>query len=182
MEKVKLIEKLKDKTSLSYDEAEYALENNDWNILDAMLHLEGKGKVKKPFISIFYTNEYKDIFNKETEMINITKEKNNKNNIEGIFEAICKAIDTCNNIFIEIKKASKVFLKVPLTVLILLCFFTFGIIIPLVVVALIFDIEFFISSKNVNTEKINNVLIEISRNIKNIKEKLKKEINKWLRF
>lgn len=183
MEKVKLIEKLKDKANISYDEAEEALENGNWDMLDAMLYLEDKGKVEKPLVGIYYTNEYKDTYKDQVEIINLKKDKgnkhsNNKNNFEGVFEAICKAIDTCNNIFIEIKKASKVFLKIPLTVLIVISFFAFWIIIPLVIVALIFDIEFFVSSKNVNTDKINKGLKDISINVKNIKDKLKKEFNK----
>ena len=179
MEKVKLVDTLRDKTNISYEEAKNALENNNWDILDAMLYLEEHGRVKKPSVSIFYTNEYKESYTNQKEVVNIKEDRNNnnsksRNNFDGIFEAICKAIDTCNNIFVEIRRRGGVLLKLPLTVLILLLFFAFWIIIPLMTVGLFFDIEFLVLAKSVNTDKVNKVFSEISKNAQNIKEKFKK--------
>lgn len=182
MEKVKLVDTLRDKTNISYEEAKSALENNNWDILDAMLYLEEHGRVKKPSISIFYTNEYKESYINQKEVVNIKEDRDNnnyksRNNFGGIFEAICKAIDTCNNIFVEIRRRGRVLLKLPLTVLILLLFFAFWIIIPLMTVGLFFDIEFLVLAKSVNTDKVNKVFSEISKNVHNIKEKFKKGFN-----
>ncbi|MCC3868019.1 ubiquitin [Terrisporobacter mayombei] len=182
MENIKLVDTLRDKTNISYEEAKNALENNNWDILDAMLYLEEHGRVKKPSVSIFYTNEYKERYTNQKEVVNIRedREKNNsksENNFGGIFESICKAIDTCNNIFVEIRRRGRVLLKLPLTVLILLLFFAFWIIIPLMTVGLFFDIEFLVLAKSVNTDKVNKVFSEISKNIQIIKEKLKKGFN-----
>jgi hypothetical protein len=182
MEKVKLVDTLRDKTNISYEEAKSVLENNNWNILDAMLYLEEHGRVKKPSVSIFYTNEYKESYTNQKEVVNIKEDRDNnnsksRNNFGGIFEAICKAIDTCNNIFVEIRRRGRVLLKLPLTVLILLLFFAFWIIIPLMIVGLFFDIEFLVLAKSVNTDKVNKVFSEISKNVQNIKEKFKKGFN-----
>ena len=185
MEKLKLVDKLRDKTNISYEEAKSALENNNWDILDAMLYLEENGRVEKPSVSIFYTNEYKESYTSQGEIGNISENRDNnysksKNNFEGIFEAICKAIDTCNNIFVEIRRRGIVLLKIPLTVLILLLFFTFWIIIPLMIVGLFFEIEFLVSSKSINTDKVdkvNEVFSEISKNVQIIKDKFKKGFN-----
>ena len=182
MEKVKLVDTLRDKTNISYEEAKSALENNNWDILDAMLYLEEHGRVRKPSVSIFYTNEYKESYTNQKEVVNIKEDRNNnnsksRNNFDGIFEAICKAIDTCNNIFVEIRRRGRVLLKLPLTVLILLLFFTFWIIIPLMIVGLFFDIEFLVLAKSVNTDKVNKVFSEISKNAQIIKEKFKKGFN-----
>lgn len=185
MEKLKIVDKLRDKTNISYEEAKSALENNNWDILDAMLYLEEHGRVEKPAISIFYTNEYKESYTNQGEVVNIRKDSDNnnfksKNNFGGIFESICKAIDTCNNIFVEIRRSGIVLLKLPLTVLILLLFFAFWIIIPLMIVGLFFEIEFLVSDKGVNTDKIdkvNKVFSEISKNVQIIKDKFKKGFN-----
>ncbi|WP_346935888.1 ubiquitin [Clostridium sp.] len=179
MEKITLVDTLRDKTNISYEEAKSALENSNWDILDAMLYLEEHGRVKKPSVSIFYTNEYKESYTNQKEVVNLKEDRDNnnskgRNNFDGIFEAICKAIDTCNNIFVEIRRRGRVLLKLPLTVLILLLFFAFWIIIPLMIVGLFFDIEFLVLAKNVNTDKVNKVFSEISKNAQNIKEKFKK--------
>jgi hypothetical protein len=174
MEKLKLVDKLREKTNISYEEAKTVLENNNWDILDALLYLEESGRVRKPSVSIFNTNETKySEESKEVRNSEGNKHKNNKS-FQGIFESICKFIDTCNNIFLEIKKKDKVFLRVPLTVVAILSFFMFWIIIPLIVVGLFFDIEFYVYSNRVNTSKVNKVLSEISENVKVIKEKFKK--------
>ena len=176
-ENIKLIEKLKDKANISYEDAKEALENSDWDILDAMIYLEKKGKIKRPSTSTFYTNDNKDSYSNNYSLIsNNKKEDKSKENkgFHGIFEAICKAIDTCNNIFFEISKEGNMFLKIPMTVLILLLIFTFWIVIPLFIIGLFFGIEFSVSAKRVSTDKANKVFKEISLEFKKVKEELKK--------
>ncbi len=182
MENLKLIEKLKDKANISYEEAKEILENNNWDILEAIIYLEGTGKIKGPSISTFYTNENKDTFSNDYNIaIYNKKEEKNKsrkfNDFNGIFEAVCNAIDTCNNIFLEIRKEGRVFLKLPMTVLILLLLFAFWIGIPLFIIGLFFNIEFSVSAKRVNTDKANEVLKKISMGVKKIKEEIKKGFN-----
>lgn len=175
MESHKLIDKLRNETNISYEEAKIALEKSNWDILDAFVYLEEKGKVQKPSVSIFYTNEYKESYNHNEIIINKGQENNynnakRDNTFEGIFVKVCKIIDTCNNIFFEIKKENKVFLKIPVTVIILLLIFAFWIVIPLYITGLFFDIEFSLTGKRVELSKINNVLKVISVNVKRIKD------------
>ena len=176
MEKLKLVDKLKNKANISYEEAKDALEKSNWDMLEAMLYLEAHGKVQKPSLSIFYTNESKESYNEDGEEVNLKKDTNennfkNKNGFEGVFEAICKAIDTCNNIFIEIIRNSRVILKNPFTVLIVLLFFAFWIVIPLMIIGLFFNMEFLVSSKKIDVDKINKVFKETSKVVKDVKGK-----------
>ena len=176
MEKLKLVDKLKNKANISYEEAKDALEKSNWDMLEAMLYLEAHGKVEKPSLSIFYTNESKESYNENGEEVNLKKDTNennfeNKNGFEGVFEAICKAIDTCNNIFIEIIRNSRVILKIPFTVLIVLLFFAFWIVIPLMIIGLFFNMEFLVSYKKIDVDKINKVFKETSKVVKDVKGK-----------
>ncbi|UBK86977.1 UBA domain-containing protein [Clostridium perfringens] len=176
MERLKLVDKLKNKANISYEEAKDALEKSNWDMLEAMLYLEAHGKVQKPSLSIFYTNEFKESYNENGEEVNLKKDTNennfeNKNSFEGVFEAICKAIDTCNNIFIEIIRNSRVILKIPFTVLIVLLFFAFWIVIPLMIIGLFFNMEFLVSSKKIDVDKINKVFKETSKVVKDVKGK-----------
>ena len=176
MKRLKLVDKLKNKANISYEEAKDALEKSNWDMLEAMLYLEAQGKVQKPSLSIFYTNESKESYNENGEEVNLKKDTNennfeNKNGFEGVFEAICKAIDTCNNIFIEIIRNSRVILKIPFTVLIVLLFFAFWIVIPLMIIGLFFNMEFLVSSKKIDVDKINKVFKETSKVVKDVKGK-----------
>ena len=62
MDKLKLVDRLREKANISYEEAKIALENSNWDILEAMLYLEKHGKVNSPSVSIFYSNEYRESY------------------------------------------------------------------------------------------------------------------------
>ena len=51
-------------------------------------------------------------------------------------------------------------LKIPFTVLIVLLFFAFWIVIPLMIIGLFFNMEFLVSSKKIDVDKINKVFKE----------------------
>ena len=181
MDKIKLVDKLRTKANISYEEAKVALENNNWDILDAVVYLEKLGRVGKPSVSIFYTNEDKESYTSPDE--NNSKDEGrangseqSKNSFNGIFESIIKVMDTGNNTFIEIIKKGNILLRVPLTVLILLLIFALGMIIPLMIVALFFDIEFLIAADRMDIGKlheVNKVFSKMSKAARDIKEKFK---------
>lgn len=171
MESHKLIEKLKNETNISYEQAKIALEKSEWDILDAVLYLEELEKIPKPSVNIYYTNEERE--NKKSREIFINKNQENtyknrkkENKFEGIFVRVCKIIDTCNNIFFEIKKDNRTFLRMPITVVILLLLFTFWLVIPLFILGLFINIEFSISGNGPEINKINHILKAISSNLK----------------
>ena len=65
MDRLNLVEKLRTKTGITYEDAKMVLEINNWDILDAILDLERQGKIKGPSVSIFYTNEYNENYEEE---------------------------------------------------------------------------------------------------------------------
>ena len=61
-----------------------------------------------------------------------------------------------------------------MTAIILLILFSFGTLVILYIVALFFEIDFSITSKDIQTDKVNNIFNEISKYAKEIKNLLKK--------
>ena len=57
MDQYEMVEKLRQKANVSYEEAKEALENTNWDILDALVLLENEGKV--PGKSPSFTTEEK---------------------------------------------------------------------------------------------------------------------------
>ena len=51
MEQFEKVEKLREKTGVSYEDAKKALEEHDWDMLEAIVALENEGKIKKPEVS-----------------------------------------------------------------------------------------------------------------------------------
>jgi hypothetical protein len=176
MESHRLIEKLQNETNISYEEAKIALEKSEWDILDAFLYLEKMDRIPKPNVNIYYTNEDRENKKSSREIFmnknqdNTYKNGKKENKFEGLFVRVCKIIDTCNNIFFEIKKENKTFLKMPITVVILLLLFVFWLAIPLFILGLFLNIEFSISGNGAEINKINHVLKVISSNMKKRKK------------
>ena len=67
MDKLKLVDRLREKANISYEEAKIALENSNWDILEAMLYLEDIGMIKKPAVSVFYSNNQQYEYSKNEE-------------------------------------------------------------------------------------------------------------------
>jgi hypothetical protein len=55
MDNFEKVEKLREHANVTYEEAKNALENSNWDILDAMIYLEQNGKVKGPEKSSYTT-------------------------------------------------------------------------------------------------------------------------------
>lgn len=162
MNKEKAIERLMAKTNLSYDLNKRALEEAEWDILDAMLILEERGEVKKPETAVHYINRsYKE--KADDEIIKVQYKEEEKKNF---LEIICGFIDTLNNIFFKILRNDKVIIKLPLTVVILLIFFTFWISVPLFIIGFFYDIEYSFVGRGAENRKVNVFLSKVSREIK----------------
>ncbi|MGL5648607.1 MAG: ubiquitin [Clostridium sp.] len=179
MENLKLIEKLRNEVNISSDEAKTALELNNFDMLDSILYLENEGIIEKPRVSIFYTNESikEDNLNLDKEEIKDSRKR--ENNSVGFFETVCRWIDTLNNIFLEVKKEKKIFLKIPLTVLIVLLFLGFWMLIPIIIIGTFLDFEFSIVSKRIDEkklEKVNRIFNKVSISVRSMKLKVKEEI------
>ncbi len=76
MDRLEKVEKLRSKANVSYEEAKEALDASNDDILDAMVYLEKKGKVKKPATEVYTTN-YED--DNKYQDVKGTVEEQNKN-------------------------------------------------------------------------------------------------------
>ena len=47
MDQMEMVEKLRQKANVSYEEARDALEKSAWDLLDALVYLEGQGKIRQ---------------------------------------------------------------------------------------------------------------------------------------
>ena len=175
MEKIEMVEKLKSKANISYEEAKVALEQVNWDILDAIVYLERSGKIDKPSVSTYFTNEYEETPKENFNQIIESKERKKEKFSESFFETICRIIDKGNTILFVIKKNNKVVLKLPITVIVLLILFTFSTIILLLIVGLFFEMEFSLEGYNMENSEINKYLKSISKYVIKIKNDFKRD-------
>ena len=181
IEKEKLIEKLREKLNISFEEAKEALESCQWNILDAVVRLEQEGKISDANGECFYTNKNSESYYSSNALIDLSKEEvshkfHKKENEFKLFEWICEVIDTCNSVLVKVSRRNEKIFEIPVTVLIVLTVFLVGSVIPIMIIALIFDVEFSVSSKKIDVTKVDETLKDLSSFVKGVKEKIKKEL------
>ncbi len=140
MERMSMVETLRDKTNVTYEEARDALERADWDLLEAVVLLERDGKVEQK------KEEPKMEQQQTNKGAGINTEKASQA-MENVGNAIGGLVDKGNRKHLEVYKANRTTLSIPLTVLALLLVFTFWITVPAAVVAWLVGYRFRIVDK-----------------------------------
>lgn len=125
MDKLQMVEELIRKTNVTYTEANEALENTGWNMLDAIVYLEKQGKT---------TGSVK--FGRV------------KKSVGGKLRA---AWDFCCSHDFEVHYGVDRVMNIPLTAAIVITLFLFEIILPVAVIALLCGCSFRISQHGTDT-------------------------------
>lgn len=175
MERNEMIKVLMEKTKVSYEEAEEALQECDWDLLDSIIYLERKGKVEN--------NETNTII----EMAEESKEENKKESgkkhrmksggigevIGRIFKFMGKVISKGNENYFEIRKESKKPIKISITISTILLIIAFWPVAVLLVIGLFLGYKYSITGPDINTDKVNDILDKASESANNIKDDFK---------
>lgn len=139
MEHFEMVEKLKEKANVTYEEAKEALEKCNWDILDAMIYLEKSGKTIGPENSSYST--------KAEQIIEAEPVKEHKNRgfryLLRQFGNLCRVIlEKANRNSFCVEKDGKELFRISITLLIVLIFFVFEIVIPLMIIGLFFNYRY----------------------------------------
>ena len=178
MDNFEKVEKLREKTGVSYEEAKAALEATDYDLLDAIIKLEKDGKVNAPKVDVFTTGgeEKKE---SEFEKAQKTYEKECEKSSAG--QVLDKILAGCgrllkasvdNNFIVE--RHENTLIKVPVLLLVVaLC--AFGITIPLLIIGLFCECKYrFEGAKPEANSEVNKMCDRASDACMNIKNDISK--------
>lgn len=174
MERYEMVEKLREKVNVSYEEAKEALENSNWDLLDAMVYLEKQGKVEKTI-----------------QVVKLQKEgSDSKDNTQGskgcigigevfgkFFRFLGKVINKGNTNYFEIKKENEKPMKMPITVFVILLLIGFWPAGVLLIIGLFLGYKYSFVGPNINDGKVNDVMSKASDTVQNIKNDFEKGYN-----
>lgn len=121
MDKLQMVEELVRRTNSTYGEAKEALENTGWNMLDAIVYLENKGKV-----------------------CGGVKFRDSAGKVCGTAK---KAWNSCKAHNFQVKKDGGVIAEIPLAAAIVLVLMLFELLLPAALIALLFGCTFAITEK-----------------------------------
>lgn len=165
MEKFEKVEKLRERTNVSYEEAKQALEACDDDILEAMIYLEKLGRTSGIARSGF-AGEKQEKASEEP------KQEGDKSLGEMMkrFGRFCvRWIDKGNRNSFCIERGAKEILRVPITLLVVLLLFAFWVIVPLMIVGLFFDMRYHFKGPDIHIMDINHAMDQMADAAGNIK-------------
>lgn len=136
MDQLERVEKIREKTGVSYEAAKEALDAVGGDVLDAIVYLENQGKIKRPATQIYTTKPEQDT-SREFKEAAKTYEAEDHETFGDIVKKFLKWCGRmikkgCENFFI-VEKHQEEIMSVPVIVLALLLLFAFWIILPLLI-------------------------------------------------
>lgn len=139
MDQLERVEKIREKTGVSYEEAKAALDAAGGDVLDAIVYLENQGKINRPEKQVYTTKPEQETSIELKEAAKAYEAENHETfgDIVKKFLKWCGRMikKGCENFFIVSKHHEEI-MSVPVIVLALLLLFAFWIVLPLLVVGL----------------------------------------------
>jgi len=180
---LELVEKLVEKTGLSYGEAKQALEKTDWDILEALISLEAQGRVNGGKTAQYTTNSNTNDYQQnqqyqQSQQNNQSKEKsaageNFKKTTKNIGDWLKSVFDKGNKNSLVMHRNDEKKIELPVTAFVVLLIFCFWVIIPLMIVALFFGCRFSFSGTELGKDNVNSAMGKATDIADNIKSEFK---------
>lgn len=167
MEHLEMVEKLKEKTGVTYEDAKNALEACQWDLLDAIVYLEKLGKLKEGAARFSTQYEQSEHFEKAA---SVHSQKSSFIDVVNRFIKWCTdIIRKGNENFFNIDKNEKRMVTMPITLLVIITCFAFWIVVPLLIVGLFFGFKYSFSGEVARGIDLNGAMDKASQAAENIK-------------
>ncbi len=168
MEHIEMVEKLMSKANVSYAEAKQALENNNWDMLDALIELERQGKVRTGQGAAHYTTE------PEKEQQKAREEKQDtRSGWDEFWSGFCRLIRRgMQNSFVAQRRGETI-ISIPVLLLIVLLCVGFWIILPLMIVGLFCECRYSFRGPDLGRKDVNDAMGKASEYADDLKNSVK---------
>lgn len=169
MTNFEMVEKLREKANVSYEEARAALEASNWDLLDAVLLLEQEGKISES--SCTYST-------REEEEPEHTARRNSAG-LRGAFRWLGKTLRRLlqigNGNSLVVSRHGEEIFSLPITVCVVLLFCSVWTVLILMGVSLFFGVRYCFRGPNLGKDSINNVMDRAANAAENIREEIRSE-------
>ncbi|MBE5932714.1 MAG: DUF4342 domain-containing protein [Lachnospiraceae bacterium] len=181
MDNLEKVERIREKTGVSYEDAKVALEASNNDMLDAIVYLEKLGKVNAPKQSQYITRP-EEYHSSEFQQAQENYEKSCKkstfgekvDNFGDWFKRVIKR--SCEIKFNVDRYEERVF-SLPLLALIIIMIVAFWLVGILLIVGLFFDYKYSFEGVNPTTVDINDLCNKASDTCTSLREDIKNEKN-----
>lgn len=177
MELLEKVEKIREKTGVSYEDAKKALEEAGGDILDAIVLLENQGKIKGPARQTYSTcGEEASQELKEAARVYEKKTGDGFGSSVRKFMRWCGELirKGCENFFI-VSKSGEEIITVPVLLLVVLLLFAFWIVVPLLVIGLFFGFRYAFKGAITRAVDVNMACDKAAEAAENVKQEFSRE-------
>lgn len=182
MNNLEKVEKLREKADVTYEEAKAVLEECDWDLLEAVLTLEARGKIKEKTTASYSTNGQSSTEgpkNPQQVAESYQHYQENKEKEKGAFHTIWEGIKYlfhkgCENRFV-VRKNGEQIMEIPVILMILLMIAFFWCLLILMVVSLFFGFSYGFAGPDLGKENVNNAMNKATEAAENLKTEVKEK-------
>lgn len=165
MTNFEMVEQLRQRAGVTYEEAKAALEASNWDLLEAMVALEKEGKVGAPGSAEYSTR-------KEDE-----PERDAKSRVSGVLGTIgrrlCWLVDKGNKNSFVISRKDKALLSLPVTALVLLLLFLLFPTLIVLLIGLFFGFRYAFKGPDLEIDGLNSAMDKAAGMAESIKQDIK---------
>ena len=163
MDHLEMVEKLREKANVSYEEANEALEACDWDLLDALLMLESEGRLHEMEEAAYSTRTEQPQERTET--------KTRKSRENGLFASLLKGMASLikkgNAVSVQIKKNDEVRLSLPLTAVVIALIFMFWWMLVAAAISMVFGYRYSIKGLSID-DSVNSAMDKAGEFVDNV--------------
>lgn len=164
------VQKLREYANISYEEAKKALEEANGDMLEAVINLEKKGRIKAPETGGYYNSQHERRANGDSCGRNSWEKKaahtngsSFGNQVAAFFRWCGRLIHKGNINSFEVTKDDKRILTLPVTALVLLLLFAFWLVVLLLVLGLFFGYQYRFRGPDLEKPEVNRAMESVSR-------------------
>ena len=184
MTNMEMVEKICEKANVTYEEAKGALERNNWDMLDAMIDLERRGKVSRTkstessFSSSFsYSDTSGSVDAASYRQVEATASggRTEKKNFSILKDEIKKLVRKgLDNSFV-VRRNGKNLFSIPVLVFVIMLIAAFWVTIPLLIVGVIFHFRYGFAGNDLGREGINGTMEKAADYVDDLVQKFREE-------
>ena len=168
-----MIEKLKNTAGVDAQEAERALEANEWDLFDAMVALEREGKTARLGAEVHtVAGETRD----EGEAPQRVKNSANKSNAGSMGTTIKQLLRTLAKTAFVVTRRDEELLRFPTLLLVLLALFGFWVTIPALLIGMALGCRYRFEGKGETSAAANRAMDDISTMVYSAREKVEQTV------
>ncbi len=178
MDQLEKVEKIREKTGVTYEEAKSALDAAGGDVLDALVYLESKGKVKQPEVSVYTTKTESsgasEAFQEAARSYETSSKETFGDHVKKFIKWCGMLIKKgCENFFI-ISKNGEELATMPVLVMILFLLFAFWVTLPVLIVGLFLGFKYSFRGAITQAVDVNTACEKASEAAETIKQEFKK--------